>query len=133
MKGVMDTDNKLITSLTTSMMMVIGSVSILYILQQLLPQQQAQAQTQNDLTGSLLLNMFTMSNYSTNLDYGANFEVLHVGEAAPGTPNNAPGWRIYRYGYVIVDGDPEISEVKFASGNKNFDKVWDLRADYEYS
>ena len=123
-------DDKLITSLSKSAMMIIGSVSLLYMLQQMLPQQ---AQAQDDLTGSLLLNMFTMSNYSTNMDYGTNFEVLHVGEAAPGTPNNAPGWRIYRYGYVIVDGDPEISEVKFAGGNKNFDKVWDNRTDYEYS
>jgi hypothetical protein len=125
------TNDKIITIFGTSMMMVIGSASILYILQQLFPQQQAQAQAES--IGSPWLSLLGLSGYSTNMDYGANFEVLHVGEAPPGTLNSVPGWRIYRYGYVIVDGDPEISEMKFASGNKNFDKVWDERATYDYS
>ena len=130
MKGVMDTDNKLITSLTTSMMMVIGSVSILYILQQLLPQQQVQIQPE-----SYGMWYFGPAGHIMNVENGPDEQPTYMGEAAPGTLNSDDGWRIYKYDYVIdpATGDMLSGTIRYAGGSAAFDKVWDLRAEYEYS
>ncbi len=58
---------------------------------------------------------------------------LYIGEAKPGIANNAIGWRIYRYELVTIDGDLEAAGFRFAEGTTKFDKVWDDRADYDYS
>jgi hypothetical protein len=55
--------------------------------------------------------------------------LIYKGEAAVGTTNSTSLWRI-RLMTISVDGD--ISET-WASGNANYDKVWDDRLTYTYS
>lgn len=52
----------------------------------------------------------------------------YEGYALPGTLNGTPAWKIKK---IVVAG--AITTVTYASGNSNFDKVWDDRATYTYS
>ena len=125
---MMNTDNKLIATLGTSMMMVIGSISILYILQQMLPRQQVQTEQYG-------IWFLGPAGRIMNVENGVDEEPLYIGEATPGTLNSDAGWRIYKYEYVRdpVTDDMLSGTIRYANGNTNFDKVWDNRADYEYS
>lgn len=51
----------------------------------------------------------------------------YVGEAAPGTAEDAENWRIYKF-----DTSSGVS-ITYAEGQNAFDKVWDDRAGYTYS
>jgi hypothetical protein len=53
--------------------------------------------------------------------------VSYVGEAAPGSAASAAVWRIKK-----LDSSSGLV-VTWASGNSNFDKVWNSRAGYSYS
>lgn len=53
----------------------------------------------------------------------------YVGRSAPGTPTSEAKWRIEKYTY---DGN-KITDIKWAKGNAEFDKVWNDRATYDYS
>ena len=55
--------------------------------------------------------------------------LIYRGEAAPGTAENAPAWRIKRIEFA-PDGD--VTET-WAGGNANFDKTWADRAGLSYS
>lgn len=52
----------------------------------------------------------------------------YTGYALPGSLSANPVWRIKR---TVVAG--AITTITYASGNSNFDKVWDDRATYTYS
>lgn len=52
----------------------------------------------------------------------------YEGYALPGTLNGTPAWKIKR---IVVAG--ALTTTTYASGNSNFDKVWDDRATYTYS
>jgi hypothetical protein len=54
--------------------------------------------------------------------------VIYKGEAAVGSADSSASWRIWRLTFN-VDGD--VTE-EWASGNANFDKVWDDRALLSY-
>jgi len=126
-----DTDDKLMTSLARSSMMVIGAVIMIHILERMLPQQ-VQAQVEPETYG---LWYFGPAGHIMNAENGADEQPLYVGEAAPGTLNSDAGWRIYKYEYVI-DAETEdmvSGTIRYADGSILFDKVWDDRADYEYS
>jgi len=58
-------------------------------------------------------------------------EVLYLGEAEPGYATNVAKWRIKKFTYDA--GTNNVAEVNWASGNDNFDKVWDNRTQYSYS
>jgi len=124
----LDTDDKLILTLSRSSMMVVGTISILYILQQLLPRQQVQPESYG-------MWYFGPAGHIMNVENGPDEQPLYVGEAAPGTLNSDAGWRIYKYEYVIdpVSEDMLSGTVRYAGGSIAFDKVWDNRAEYEYS
>jgi len=68
-----------------------------------------------------------------NVSYNAVGEPEYFGEAMPGTASNEAAWRIYRYEYGIIAGEPEVIGVRFANGDTNFDKVWENREDYDYA
>jgi hypothetical protein len=124
-----NTDNKLMTMFGTSMMMAVGSISMLYILQQLFPQQ---VQVQPESYGIWYLGP---AGHIMNAENGVDEEPLYMGEAAPGTLNSDAGWRIYKYVYVRdpVSGDMLSGTIRYAGGSTKFDKVWDERASYEYA
>lgn len=52
----------------------------------------------------------------------------YEGYALPGTLNGTPAWKIKR---IVVAG--ALTTTTYASGNSNFDKIWDDRATYTYS
>jgi len=54
--------------------------------------------------------------------------VIYKGYAIPGTASNTSTWAIQR----ITNDDNNLS-YHWALGNKNFDKRWDLRREYQYS
>jgi hypothetical protein len=56
--------------------------------------------------------------------------LIYRGTAQPGTGDAANGWRIEEITFVGADEDVEI---RWASGDSQFTKVWDNRATYLYS
>jgi len=68
-----------------------------------------------------------------NVDFGEGDEPVYIGEAKPGTLNNEAAWRIYCYIYETIAGDLEMVGLRYAEGTTAFDKIWDERADYDYS
>jgi len=121
-----DQDVKMLRSV---MMISVTGVMALIIIQQIQqPQVALAAGVQpygswwlgpNDLILNAQLNEFAFPEY--------------VGEALPGTKDDEPGWRIYKYEFVIIDGDPEPVKIRYANGTTTFDKIWDMRAEYDYS
>jgi hypothetical protein len=65
--------------------------------------------------------------YAKRIDF-LDENTIYRGEAQVGTSEIIPSWRI-RLVNIAEDGD--VSE-RWASGNANFDKVWDDRASYTY-
>lgn len=66
--------------------------------------------------------------YSKRVDF-INENLLYKGEAAEGTLTSLAAWRIRK---VTIGNDGDVEEI-WASGNSNFDKVWDNRVSYTYS
>lgn len=64
--------------------------------------------------------------YNVNLDE-ASATVTYVGEAVPGTAGSASTWRIKK-----LDSSSGLI-ITWATGNSDFDKIWDDRASYTYS
>jgi len=85
-----------------------------------------------------------MAGFATkSVDYGAPFTqlidnsggssgnlALYIGESDPGYASSVARWRIKKLTY---DANDNVTKVEWASGNLNFDKIWDNRATYAYS
>ena len=122
----MPDDNKLITTIATATMMgVFGLCALGFFFRAIAPKEVEYPEPY----GMLYL---APAGHIINVDY-ADEEPTYFGEALPGTPNSAPNWRIYRYEYETIGRDLEVVGIRFANGDTNFDKVWDDRADYDYS
>lgn len=65
--------------------------------------------------------------YTKRIDFVGN-DVIYKGEAAPGTLQDAPNWRIRRL--TIINED--IIE-EWADGTAEMNKVWSSRDTYSYS
>ena len=83
--------------------------------------------------GKALINILAGSGeasvpYATRIDF-VNSTTMYKGEAAVGTTDADSVWRISKYAFA-GDGDVGIT---WASGNDNFDKVWNNRASLSYS
>ena len=63
------------------------------------------------------------------LDYVGGTSPIYIGEATPGKLTSVAVWRIKKLTYV----GGMVTEVKWASGTLEFDKIWDNRATYTYS
>jgi hypothetical protein len=66
--------------------------------------------------------------YATRVDFVTD-DLLYRGEAAVGTTNASPLWRIRR---IIVGVDGDITE-EWSAGNALFDKAWDDRLSGVYT
>lgn len=66
---------------------------------------------------------------SKRVDFNIDGNLAYIGEANPGTLDSAASWRI-KYLEIFSDDDVAIT---WASGNDNFDKIWDNRTGYTYS
>ena len=67
--------------------------------------------------------------YAKRVDFVTD-DLLYRGEAAVGSAESAPVWRIRRITFGAIDGD--VTE-EWANGNANFDKTWDGRLGFTYS
>jgi hypothetical protein len=54
---------------------------------------------------------------------------IYIGLATPGTGAAASTWQIRKFTYATS----VLTDVEFASGSAEFDKVWNDRATYSYS
>ena len=54
--------------------------------------------------------------------------LTYIGEAAVGTLESSPNWRISR---ITVSGSQ--TKIEYANGNTAWNSVWDDRASYSYS
>jgi len=123
------TDDKLINSMAMTAMIMAAGVYLIQTVQQILvPVEEAEEEEEMPFGSPWLLAVGLIM----NVDY-SDEEPLYIGEARPGTANDDAAWRIYRYEYVIIDGDREMAGLRFAEGSTKFDKVWDDRTEYEYS
>jgi hypothetical protein len=68
--------------------------------------------------------------YRTALDYDASGNVIYVGEAETGASKQSPVWRIK---FLTYDTSDNITDIRWANGNQNFDKVWNDRMGYTYT
>lgn len=59
-----------------------------------------------------------------------SMQVLYVGETEPGTAVTAAKWRIKKLSY---DANNNVTDVQWAGGTDNLDKVWNNRTTYVYS
>lgn len=58
----------------------------------------------------------------------ASNTVTYIGEAESGSASSDPVWRIKKF---TVSGS--ITSLQWASGNTDYDKIWDNRTSYTYS
>ena len=54
---------------------------------------------------------------------------LYVGRAFPGALTSQEVWQIYK---MAVDGDGNMTSLRFANKSDDFKFSWDLRATYSY-
>lgn len=54
--------------------------------------------------------------------------ITYIGAAAPGTSQASAGWKIKR---ILISGT--VTQISYASGNSNYDKVWNDRASLSYN
>ncbi|GAI86639.1 unnamed protein product [marine sediment metagenome] len=121
-------ENKAVTTIAvTSIIALFGIYALQYVMQFIAPREEIEYP---EPYGAM---WFLPAGHIMNVGYGAEGEPEYFGEAFPGTLDSEAKWRIYRYGYEMIEGDLQVARVRFASGNTNFDKVWDDREEYEYS
>lgn len=80
------------------------------------------------LTGTVPAS--TQPTLTTLVEYDASNNPIYVGDARPGTAESANGWRIKK---VTYDASNNPTDIEWAEGTTNFDKVWDDRGIYAYS
>ena len=66
----------------------------------------------------------------TRISYNANQDIEYVGYAAPGSATDEDVWKIKN---LVYDVNDNVEQVIFAEGTRKFDKIWNNRADYNYS
>jgi hypothetical protein len=61
-------------------------------------------------------------------DYQGGNQIIYLGKAGPGSMKSDYVWQIRKFSYT----GQLVSEINFANGTKDFDKVWDDRTTYDY-
>ena len=64
------------------------------------------------------------------VELDASHNEIYVGYAQPGTATDEAKWQICKKTY---DVDNYLTQVDWAEGTHDYDKVWDDRASYSYS
>lgn len=64
------------------------------------------------------------------VEYNGDGTELFVGDATPGTLQNASGWRIKKLSY---NNDQQLIKLEWADGKAEFNKVWDDRGSFTYA
>lgn len=63
------------------------------------------------------------------IEYDSNHNPLYIGEARPNTAKSDAGWRIKK---IIYDANNNPIDIQWASGDQNFNKIWNSRGHYAY-
>lgn len=71
-----------------------------------------------------------ITRYTTAIAYDIWGNPEYAGEAATGSVQSAPVWRIMK---IIYDVSSNPVSVLWAGGNQKFDKIWDDHTSYTYS
>lgn len=71
-----------------------------------------------------------VDSYTEVLENDSNGRPVYHGKALPGTLTSVTGWQIKK---ITYDASGFITNIQWASGTANFDKVWDSHGDYTYS
>jgi len=66
--------------------------------------------------------------FTTAIEYSGD-NAIYVGEAEPGSAKSAAAWRIKKITY----SGSNPTDIQWAEGNGNFNKIWNNRAGYSYS
>ena len=77
---------------------------------------------------SLLKGIFNQ--YTTEMDYDVNGNVIYYGIAQPGTGVGSALWQIRKLDY---DGSGNLLDVLYAGGSRSFTNVWTNRLALSYS
>ena len=70
-----------------------------------------------------------ISLYMVRVVYDSFSNPIYIGEAAPGTGNDEPYWRIK---FMVYDASDNPTSLSWADGTNEFIKIWDNRTDYDY-
>jgi len=71
-----------------------------------------------------------VTSYTVAVEYDLANNPIYVGEAQPGTIEDASGWRIKK---ITYDASNNPTDIKWAGGTRDFNKVWDDRDTYIYT
>jgi hypothetical protein len=82
----------------------------------------------NDLWQKSFFNNFGNGIYKAEND--SSGKVIYIGYAEPGTAEGSPKWQIRK---ITYDSNSVPTDILFASGTNEFDKIWTSRALYVYS
>lgn len=74
--------------------------------------------------------MIDLDRLTTLIAYDASDNPEYIGKARTGSATSSGAWQIMKITYD-VDGNP--TEIEYASGETEFNKIWDDRASYSYS
>jgi len=67
--------------------------------------------------------------YTLAIEYDDSNNLVYIGEATPGSPQDEAVWRIRK----ITHTGSNPTGIEWAGGTTEFNKIWDERTDYEYS
>jgi len=68
-------------------------------------------------------------NLAVLLDYDGNGQLIYQGKAAIGSASSTASWQIKKLAWT----GGQMSSMKWADGNDDFDNIWDNRAGLSYS
>jgi len=66
-------------------------------------------------------------------DYDAGNNMIYFGRAAMGASKAAAVWQIRKFVYASTAADANLLDTLHASGNTNFEHIWNNRAALSYS
>lgn len=72
----------------------------------------------------------TQHNWSTQMDYDANGNIIYLGIADPGTSTSSPNWYIRKLTY---DVNSNLTGILHSNGSTSFNVIWNNRASLSYS
>ena len=69
-------------------------------------------------------------NFTITMEYDVRNNLIYLGRAAIGSTKSSAVWQIRKF---LYDASDNATDILWASGDKNFDKVWNDRLTYTYS
>ncbi len=68
--------------------------------------------------------------YLVYIEYDINNNPVYIGKAQPGSISSSSVWQIQKLSY---DASGNVTKIEWAEGSDDFNKIWDNRANYNYS